>query len=241
MEKTTKELQKPTNFATLFEEKVQEDCKQVEEEAAKKEQEGNVGKVKGVDQNEIRKRNLKELHQHMDAQINNRFSRLRHAAITKDTTKQWDLVAAAVEEAGIIFFNLKERAAKKMRGRSRIAFKNKTRNVLNGIEEEESNAEAATRVEWLRKAAGDHTKLGNKLINVARRMKTAARNKEHTEKNEENANLNKATCEAYEQLASNISKKMQLTEHQKKQMKDKWHKGISNRTKKNSQKQIPIR
>ena len=51
----------------------------------------------------------------------------------------------------------------------------KTRNVLQGIEEEEDNAELVTRAEWLRKVAGEHTVMGNKLISIARRMKTNAR------------------------------------------------------------------
>ena len=95
---------------------MQEEVKQTEEEAATKAKEENKDEVKGVDQREIRKRNFKELYKQMNVQINNRFSRLRHAAMTKDTTKQWDLVAAVVDEPNNIFFYLKERAAKMMRG-----------------------------------------------------------------------------------------------------------------------------
>ena len=96
----------------------------------------------------------------------------------KDTTRQWDLIAAANEDAIIAYLNLRGREATKIRGRSRIAFKNKKRNCLEGIEANETIAPMATRVNWLRHVAGQHTKMGNKLINVARRMITVARNKE---------------------------------------------------------------
>ena len=215
LENVTRQLQRPTNFAKLFEDKVQEETKKAEEEAVKKASEDNDDEVKGVDQHAIRKSHLNELHTQMGKQINNRFSRLRLAVMTKETTRQWDLIAAAVEEAIIAFFELTERAAKKMRGRSKITFKQTSRNVLNGIEEDEENAEAATRAEWLRKAAGEHTRMGNKLINVARRIKTMARNKDNTEKNEADAKLNAITCEAYNNLAEEVGKSKQLSEQQK--------------------------
>ena len=60
--------------------------------------------------------------------------------------------------------------------------------------------------------------MGNKLINVARGMKTVARNKENTEKNEVNAKLNITTCEAYKKVAEDINKNKQLSEQQKKQI-----------------------
>ena len=61
-----------------------------------------------------------------------------------------------------------------MKGRSRITFNKKIKRLLKNIEAEDSNADLATRTGWLRIAAGHHMKLANKLINVARPMKTKA-------------------------------------------------------------------
>ena len=45
------------------------------------------------------------------------------------------------------------------------------------MEQDEENIENADRLTKFRKVAGDHIAMGNKLINVARRMKVNARNK----------------------------------------------------------------
>ena len=58
-------------------------------------------KKKGVDENEIRNQTTKGLRQEMDKQVARREYRFQDAAMRKDTTTQWDLVAAAVEEANI--------------------------------------------------------------------------------------------------------------------------------------------
>ena len=96
------------------------------------------------------------------------------------------MIVAAVEQANIFFHNLTGKDAKKMKGRSRITFKRKTRNVLQGIKEDE-NAEMATRADWLRKVPGEHAAMGNKLINIARRMKANVRQKGSSNKMEETA------------------------------------------------------
>ena len=80
-------------------------------------------KQKGVDGNEIRKRNLNELHALMGVQIRKRQHRIKYAQCQRNTTRQWDLVAAAVEQANIDFHNLTKAEATKMRGRSKVAFK----------------------------------------------------------------------------------------------------------------------
>ena len=85
---------------------------------------------------------------------------------------QWDLVAVAVETAVIKFFQLEGKDAEKMRGRSRITFNRKTKRLLRGIEDDDLNAELVTRAKWLRAAAGHHTRLANKPINVTRYMKS---------------------------------------------------------------------
>ena len=41
------------------------------------------------------------------------------------------------------------------------------RNLLEGMEPEEDNAEKVHGISWLRKAAGDHAAMGNRLIHVA--------------------------------------------------------------------------
>ena len=67
------------------------------------------------------------------------------------------------------------------------------RNLLEGMELEEDNVGKVHRISWLRKAAGDHTAMGSKLINVARRMKAYAMNQEEHEKVWLNHNLNTTT------------------------------------------------
>ncbi len=58
----------------------------------------------------------------MGQQHEKRKHRLTHAAHTKDTDKQYDLIAAIAEEANIDFHGLQGKEATKMRGRSRITF-----------------------------------------------------------------------------------------------------------------------
>ena len=147
----------------------QEDQKTIEEE-----EKGNTHHEK-TDEHSIRKRNLEQLHVRMDEQHDKRKYRLQHAVEAKDTNTQWDLIAAIAEEANIDFHNLQGREATKMRGRSRITFNKAIKNLLQGMEAQEENAELATRAKWLREMAGHHTKLGNKLINVARRVLAKAR------------------------------------------------------------------
>ena len=108
----------------------------------------------------------------MDKHTDDRKYRIAHAESKKDTSMQWDLIVAAVENAAIEFFKLEGKQATKMRGRSRITFTKKIKRMLQGIEDDDENAEMVSRAKWLRVAAGNHTSLGNKLVNIARRMKT---------------------------------------------------------------------
>ena len=64
------------------------------------------------------KKNMEELHKEMDDTLESREHKLEHAIKTKDTSTQWDLIAAAVVEAVINSFKLEGKEAKKMRGRS---------------------------------------------------------------------------------------------------------------------------
>ena len=76
-----------------------------------------------MDENAIRKLTVKELRDEMDKQVARRVSRFQYAALMRDTTTQWDLVAAVVGEANINNHGLIGRDATKMRGRSNNTFK----------------------------------------------------------------------------------------------------------------------
>ena len=120
------------------------------------------------------------------------------------------MVAASVEEANINYHGPTGRDATNMRGRSKITFK-KTRNILEAMELEEDNVEQVHRISYFRKAAGDHTAMRNKLINVARTMKANARNKEEHEKVRLNHSLSATTMEEYSELADNTSGRKHTT------------------------------
>ena len=128
-------------------------------QAEKKQQ----GEKKGVHGNAIRKTACGKLHAEMDKHIDNRHSRFLHAELTKDTTTQWDLIAAAVEEANVRYHGLVGKESSKMRGRSKTSSKKQSGNVLEGIEYAEDTAEQVKRTNWLRKAAGDHTVMGKSM------------------------------------------------------------------------------
>ena len=82
MQRTTNQLIKPTNFADMFEAKVQKEIAEAEInlQQQRKDEVQHSGekrkKQKGVEESEIRKRNLNELHALMDVQIrkNNIYS-----------------------------------------------------------------------------------------------------------------------------------------------------------------------
>ena len=98
-----------------------------------------------------------------------------------------------MEEGVIECFELEGKEATKMKGRSRITFNKKSKRLLKSIVTDDSNADLATRAGWLRTAAGHHTKLANRLINVARTMKTRASSEA---KAEEKLRTNEVTMKA---------------------------------------------
>jgi len=116
----TNQLRKPTNFATLFQEKLDKDIEARNE--AEKDAKENNEEPKKVDVNDARKEHTQRLHDLMDKHLEKRKHRLQAAAINKNTTRQWDLIAAAAEDANIEYHQLTGVEAKKMRGRSRITF-----------------------------------------------------------------------------------------------------------------------
>ena len=141
------------------------------EEKEGKEKRGNKKKT---DENEIRKQHTQGLHQKMDEQMQHRQQRIQYAVHMKNTTRQWDLIAAGVEQANIEHHGLEGKEATQMRGTSKIRFMNAAKKILQGIDADRANDGLATRTDWLRKIAGEHAAMGNKLINIARRMKVNA-------------------------------------------------------------------
>ena len=113
-----------------MEEKVQEE---IRAEAKKHEDELQSGndKHEKVSDGAIRGRNMEEFHQLMDKHIEARKDRIARAESRKDTTVQWDLIAAAVEAANIEFHGLTGKEATKMRGRSKITFPKKQNDILH--------------------------------------------------------------------------------------------------------------
>ena len=187
----------------------------------KKEEELANGNDKYQDEKEhsIRQRNIDRLHDNMDETIKKKKHRLTFAAKIKDTSTQWDLIAAGVEEGVIECFELEGKEATKMKGRSRITFNEKSKRLLKSIETDEGNEDLATRARWLRTAAGHHTKLANRIINVARTMKAKA---DSETKAEEKLRTNEVTVKAYKEVAERGSNQENLTDKQKAIIKEGW-------------------
>ena len=185
LERTSKRLIKPTNFADLLEEKVRKVYREMPDEyqEANKDTEPKDRKSKPPQEHQVRKSLKDELQRIIDEQIRDREQRFEYAIFTKNTTRIWDLIAAATERANIIFHKLQgTKEATKMRGRSRISFADDTRNLLQKQEVDAEGDEFETRANWLRGLADDHTIQGNRLTNVARRMKASASLPTNTDK-----------------------------------------------------------
>ena len=217
LENTSRELKKPTNFASMLNQKIDEEAEEV---AVKLEENKAIGNdtYEAEKEHSIRHINIEGLHQAMDQAIDKRKHRLDYAALQRDTDTQWDLIAAGVEEGVIDFFKLQGKEATKMRGRSKITFDNKTKRLLQGIEDDEANADLVSRATWLRTAANCHTKLGNRIINLARTMKPC--NNAAAEMDRQKVTGN--TAKAYVDLATKSCTKANLTEDQKKTIKANW-------------------
>ena len=129
LESTSRELRKPTIFAKMLDRKIEQE---VEEANAKQEMERANGNenFEGEKEHALRKRNMETLHRGMNLAIEKRKHRLSYAVKTRDTDRQWDLIAAGVEEGVIEFFKLQGSEATKMRGRSKIAFSKKIKRLL---------------------------------------------------------------------------------------------------------------
>ena len=77
----------------------------------------------------------------MDQQIDRREHRFNLAERQRDTTRQWDLVAAAVEAAIVEYLQIKKDDVKQIRGRSKVRFLEQKRDALS-LEQVEDKAMA---------------------------------------------------------------------------------------------------
>ena len=132
LQTTTRQLHKPTNFADLFEAKLQEEEKR-QQDIMNEQSKADGCEPTTADQNKIRKQHLESLHGHMDEQIRKRHYRLLQAHVAGDTTIQWDLIAAAMQETNIDYHELKGREATKMRWSSKAVFQNNEKTALREL------------------------------------------------------------------------------------------------------------
>ena len=153
--------------------------------------------------------------------IEKRQHRLKLAQAQKDTTRQWHLIAAAVEEANIEYHKLSDKQVAKMRGRSKITFKATTQYAFKWVGNH-AEEEDVTRMEMLNDIAAKHNVLGNKLKSVSKRMITNARHKEEAGRFADNIEYNKQTLLRYQQIAEKAAKKQDISESQRKQIIDNW-------------------
>ena len=235
---TTNQINKPTNYAMLFEEKVQREfaaAVKEHEERPEEVKEKDTPKTKGPNEGAIRKANEARFQAIMDRTIEDRRHRFNLAEQQKNTTRQWDLVAAAVEEACIEFFELDGKQATKMRGRSKIIFRKQEKHVLEGIEKEQTNEEAVLQAEWLRNQAEAHTILGNKITNVARRMKAGDKHGRGQQSEGSNRHYNQSTIKAYEKVSGKMAKNRTMTQEQKDKVEIKWRNTGSRKIRKEEQ------
>ena len=85
LEVDIKELQKPTSFAWMLNQRIDEELEKAQAKKAEEESNGNDS-YQGEKEHDIRKRNLDQLHGRMDEAIGKRKHRLAYAAMTKDTS-----------------------------------------------------------------------------------------------------------------------------------------------------------
>ena len=67
----------------------------------------------------------------MDQQIARREYRFNLAERQRDTTRQWDLVAAAVEAAIVEYLQIKKDDVEQIKGRSKVRFLEQKRDALS--------------------------------------------------------------------------------------------------------------
>ena len=163
-----------------------------------------------------------ELHRYIDGALDKRKHRLRDAVNRGDTTLQWELIAAAVEQGNIEHYKLKGKDAQNMRGRSRITYTRNNIDTWRRIEEDDDLKDLRARAQWLRTVINVHNELGNKLINIARRMKATCALDADADKRKINHMYNDNTINAYRKSAAHEAKRANLTETQKDQINNCW-------------------
>ena len=98
LRKKTRALVKPDNFSILIEERIDNEIQRLTDEASAQNQDDESNTGTNVDQGKIRRTIIDQLHVQMDTAIEQRSERIETAQINKDTDRQWDLIAAAVED-----------------------------------------------------------------------------------------------------------------------------------------------
>ena len=129
-----------------------------------------------------------------------------------------------MEEANIDYHQLKGREATKMRGRSKVVFQKKEKNSLDGIDLDEDKAAwcFAIKAEWYRQTAGQHNRLSNILISIAKQMKAAVKSGSGQREKEQSNAMITNTLKSYIKLAAKLSKKSQLNDTHKEQVATQW-------------------
>ena len=94
----------------------------------------------------------------------------------KDTVNVRALIIAVVESANIVFDNLSSVEAVEIKGRGKVTLQKRDEKLPNPDREEEPKATTMHISKW-REIAAEHTSQGNRIINVARRVKAIARNR----------------------------------------------------------------
>ena len=102
-----------------------------------------------------------------------------------------------------------------MKGRSRITFQKKENDTLQDTMDQLDNDDLQNQVKWLKKMVGQHAKLGNKLLDTARRIKAAGYHKEADQAKATNEKLISTTIHSYIMLAGEQARKHILTDDQK--------------------------
>ena len=136
----------------------------------------------------------------MDEQIKKRKQRFQEATQKKDVNQQWDLIAAAVEDAIIKEFNFEGRQATRMRGRSKVPYRDEDREVLRGVGNKVDKQDI---IETYNKIAGMHAAQGNRLHNIHLRMKTDQARK-HNNSNDTKQHIENTLNAYYEQAIRSL-------------------------------------
>lgn len=156
--KATDKYRKTASAAELMEEKVQKEIKV-------QKQQDNDAKP-----NEDKIRDLKkaELAMHIDKAIAQRRHRIQLAKTRRSTTDIWKLLVAAIEQAFVEYFELKDQNANAMRGRQNPRIQKVTQKP-----EKMSNPRTQSPAEALRVLANHYGAQSRRMAHVVARRKLA--------------------------------------------------------------------